>query len=40
MTYSPHPKLVTSTPVKLQIVIVSSKEMPPSSDESETIDVV
>ena len=30
---------VTSTPIKSQIVIMSSQEMPPSSDESETIDV-
>ena len=30
---------LTSTPVKSQIIIASSKEMPPSSDESETIDV-
>ena len=30
---------VTSTPLKSQIVIVSSQEMPPSSDKSETIDV-
>ena len=29
----------TSTPIKSQIVIMSSKEMPVSSDESETIDV-
>ena len=29
----------TSTPIKLQIIIMSSKEMPPSSDESEMIDV-
>ena len=34
-----HPKLVTSAPIKSQIVIVSSKEMPLSSDELETIDV-
>ena len=32
-------KPVTSTPIKYQITIVSSQEMPPSSDESETIDV-
>ena len=30
---------VTSTPIKLQIIIMSSKEMPPSSDESERINV-
>ena len=31
---------LTSTPIKSQIVIMSSCEMPVSSDESETIDVV
>ena len=31
---------LTSTPVKSQIVIMSSQEMSPSSDESETVDVV
>ena len=31
---------LTSTPVKSQIVIMSSQEMPPSSDESKTVDVV
>ena len=30
---------LTSTPVKSQIIIASSKEMPPSSDESDTVDV-
>ena len=30
---------VTSTPIKSQIIIMSSKEMPPSSDESKMIDV-
>ena len=30
---------MTSTPIKSQIVIMSSQEMPPSSDESDTIDV-
>ena len=30
---------LTSTPIKSQIVIVSSTEMPLSSDDSETIDV-
>ena len=30
---------MTSTPIKSQIVIMSSQEMAPSSDESETIDV-
>ena len=30
---------LTSTPIKSQIVIMSSHEMPPSSDDSETIDV-
>ena len=30
---------MTSTPVKSQIVIMSSQEMPLSSDESKTIDV-
>ena len=30
---------LTSTSVKSQIVIMSSHEMPPSSDDSETIDV-
>ena len=30
---------MTSTPIKSQIVIMSSQEMPPSSYESETIDV-
>ena len=39
--YQPHKNVgpLTSTPVKSQIIIASSKEMPPSSDESETIDV-
>ena len=39
--YNPSPKSgpVTSKPIKSQIVIMSSQEMPPSSDESETIDV-
>ena len=32
-------KPVTLTPIKSQIIIMSSQEMAPSSDESETIDV-
>ena len=32
-------KVKTSMPIKSQIVIMSSREMPPSSDESDTIDV-
>ena len=35
-TLSKTPGPVTSTPIKSQIVIMSSQEMPPSSDESET----
>ena len=30
---------MTSTPIKSQIIIMSSQEMAPSSDEPETIDV-
>ena len=37
---SKSPVPLTSTPVKSQIVIMSSQEMPPSLDESKTIDVV
>ena len=36
---SKSPAPLTSTPVKSQIAIMSSQEMPPSSDESKTIDV-
>ena len=32
-------KVKTCMPIKSQIVIMSSREMPPSSDESDTIDV-
>ena len=32
-------KVKTSMPIKSQIVVMSSREMPPSSDESDTIDV-
>ena len=38
-SYQPTSHVVTSTPIKSQIIIMSSKEMPPSSDESEMIDV-
>ena len=38
-SYQPTSHVVTSTPIKSQIIIMSSKEMPPSSDESETINV-
>ena len=38
-SYQPTSHIVTFTPIKSQIIIMSSKEMPPSSDESEMIDV-